>query len=319
MISKVINTGNQMSCLRWSCSTSSDTISYPTEANAREICLCDYSNSACTYYEMAFTAFADDSETSDEYKNDYRKFFLNLLSDSSDFAITLVDSSDNEYIIYDSNGTQDETYVDIDLIGYNDSQPFQVGCKIYWWKVADGLGYGDYTVKTSQTDFGVTTENTSHVFRVVKYNPQRANGTIKIETLNKGVTMNGTDWTGMYTDSEPYTNMIRLKGRFVLTDADIENEQIEDGNRESISVQTKLTDNYSIAIDNTTFSIGQALIHEGVMMNWKVTDYNIFNEDLRDIEVITQSTSTIDTPQYNRRSYTIESKANKSKLNRKFV
>ena len=319
MISKEILAGNQMECLRWSCSTPSTAITLPSVESVKDFCLCDYDD-ICPFYELAFTAFATDAETSDSYKNDYRKFIINPVSLNSLFSITLIESSGVEHILYSDSVAAVTTYGDAYEQGvFNTDQPYQLGYNIVWWKVAQGLGYGDYTIKTAQADFGNEITTTSHVFRVVKYDTQRANGTIKIEVDNVGVTMNGTNWTGMYTKSEPFKNMVRLNGRLLVTDPEIEIESIEDATRKDRPVQTKITDTYSISLERVPFDIGNRLISEGVVMNWVVSDYNVFNEDLRDKELIVQNTSVTNTPDYTRKTYDLTGKSNISKLNRKFI
>jgi len=292
-----------MDCSRWSCTTPSAVIQIPTTKDIRDVCLCDYSNTSCEYFELAFTAFEDDAATNDNYKNDYRKLLLNPLSLTSAFSFILIDSAGVETVIYSDTIPGTDLYGEVSVQGSNLSQPLQVGVKILWWKVAQELGYGDYTVKSSQTDFGNETSNITHTFRVVKFDTQRANGTVKVEVDNVGVTMNGRNWTGLYSDNAPYTNMIRVSGRLLLVDPDIEIESIEDGNREDRPVQTKVTDLYSLTLERLTFDLGYSLVNQDIVMNWKVTDYNIFNEDLREIELIIQSSKVTNTPDYNRKTY----------------
>ena len=307
-----------MNNTRWSCSTPSKVIQLPDVKNERNVCLCSYSTTSCEYYELAFTSFADAAATSNEYENDYRKFLIDPLSLTSLFSFILVDSLGVETVIY-SDTTSTDVYGEISEQGFNASQPFQVGIKIDWWKVANLLGYGDYTIKTSQTDFGNETTNETHIFRVVKFDPQRANGTVKVVVDNVGVTMNGRNWTGLYSDANPYSNMIRLKGRLVTIDPEVEIESIEDGSRKDIPIQTKITDVYTLNINHVPYDIGASLIGEDIVMNWNVTDYNIFNEDIRDKELIFQGSKVKNTPDYNRKSYELTGKSNISKLNRKFV
>lgn len=309
-----------MNLIRWSCTTASSVIQLPDPEEIRDFCLCDYSAAPCPYYELAF---ADFDNSSDEYVNDYRKFLLNPLSLTSSFSFILIDKNNVEYVIYsfDGNDTIVSTeYADLSLQGFNESQELQVGINVLWYKVAFNLGFGDYTIKTSQTDFGNTVTKTSHTFKVVPYSAQRANGTIKIEVAHVGVTMNGDNWTGLIENSENvFTNMIRVNGRFTLTDPDIETESIVDGIRKTRPVQTKITDTYNISIERLPFGLGIGLIHDDIIMNWIVTDYNVFNEDLRNKELIVESSTVTATPDYARKSYELTAKSNIAKLNRKFV
>ena len=315
MIFNIIKTGNQMTDTRWSCKIPSKVITLPTEENTRDFCLCHYSASPCAYYELAF---ADIENMDDSYLNDYRKFLINPLSDTSTFSFVLIEKDGTEHIIY-SETESTLNFGEVFKKGFNESQPLQVGVNVIWHNVVTTIGYGEYTIKTTQTDFGNEVSNTSHVFRVVKYDASRANGTIKVEVNNVGVTMNGKNWTGLFSDQEPFVNMVRLRGGLLLTDPDIEIESIEDGSREDRPIQTKLTDTYSISIERIPFDIGKSLMHEDIVMNWVVTDYNTFEVDLRNKELIIQSSSITNTPDYNLKTYELTAKSNISKLNRKFV
>ena len=305
-----------MECRRWTCTMASPVIELPDTVNSKDVCLCDYSATPCTYYELATTNL---SNPEDGYTNDYRKFLIDPLSANSPFSIVLIEKDGTEHVVYSDSETS-VLFGDVYEQGFNTDQPLQVGACIKWYKVAESLGYGDYTVRISQTDFGTEVVKESHVFRVIKYNAQRLNGTIKIEVDNVGVTMNGANWTGLTTDSNNgFVNMIRVKGRIVLTDPEIVRESIEDGNRIEQPVQTKETDFYEIKVENVPFGIGYSLIHEEVLMKWSVTDYNLFNEDLRNKVVIIESTTVNNTPDYMRKYYDITAKSEFSKLNRKFV
>jgi len=303
--------GNEMALRGWSKSTESTVLDLPSEDDNKNVCLCDYSVTPCTYYELAFT---DIQNPSSEYVNDYRKFILNPLTDSSTFSFTLIEKDGTEHVVY-SDTEQIDSLGGVFAQGFNESQPLQVGVCIKWDLVANAYGFGDYTLKTTQTDFGNTITKESHVFRVVPFDAERANGTIKIEVDNLGVTMNGKNWSGLDT----FTNMVRVKGRLNLTDPEIEIDSIVNGNREEKTVQTKLTDNYNISIERVPYGIGYSLINEDIVMNWRVTDYNIFNEDLRNKELIVQSSSVEISPDYTRKTYELTAKSNISKLNRKFV
>ena len=54
-------------------------------------------------------------------------------------------------------------------------------------------------------------------------------------------------------------------------------------------------------------------------MNWKVTDYNLFNQDFRNKEMIVESSVVTNTLEYLRKSYELTAKNNISKVNRKFI
>jgi hypothetical protein len=310
--------GKQMILGGSSCRTLTNVIKIPEEVTDNGFCLCSYSAAPCPYYEFAIT---DIENPTDNYLNDYRKFLLNPLSETSTFSFVLIEKDSTEHVVY----SETESTTDFGAIfeqGFNESQPLQIGVNIIWHNVVSILGYGDYTIKLSQTDFGTETTETTHVFRVIKHNAVRINGTVKIEIDNVGVTMNGKNWTGLFTDKQSmFTNMIRVNGRLMLTDPEIVRESIEDGSRKENPVQTKVTDTYLFNIERIPFDLGYSLIHESIVMNWRVTDYNVFNDNLnlRNKEMLIESSSVTNIPDYARKTYELTAKTNLSKLNRRFI
>lgn len=291
-----------MAMRRWTCTTNIQVIDVPTATLEKDFCACKY---VCDYTELAST-FLDD--TSDEYKNDYRKFLVDLKSNSSTYSVKLVKGG-NEI---DFDASKHGVLYDQ---GFNPSQPFLAGIKIDWWKVAFNEGYGDYKVKITTTNFSQDVITESHTFKVIPYNEERLDGTVKIEVLNKGFTHNGTDYTGIEWD-----NMVRVYGRMNVEAPERESESLESASRELIEVQSKLFRTFTLKVDNIPYEIGNGLLHESQLFNWKLTDYQLLNfGDLRDFNCIVTDSSLEDVPFYDKRNIEFQLRENKNILNRKFT
>ena len=303
MIFEQVTPGTQMLNNSWTCSTESTVINLTREADLKDFCLCDYE---CKYNELAF---ADVGSVDDNYKNDYRKFLLNPKSVNAIYEFLLVGSDGVETVI-------DSTLGDVYAQGFNTEQPLQVGVNVLWVKVAEVLGYGDYTIKINLEEFGSTITTESHTFSCVRFDTDRADNTVKIEVVNQGITMNGVNWDGL----GQFINMVRVEGRLNETDPEIEKESFVTTSRETVSNQITKIKTFNLSILDIPSGIGDGLIDEGSLMNWIVTDYNVFNyKDYRNLVLEVDSTPFTDIPGYTRRDFEVSLKETKFKLNRKFV
>ena len=303
MIFTQITPGLQMNLNSWTCSTESNVITLNTPEDVREFCLCDYE---CNSTELAFT---DVNDVDNTYKNDYRKFLLNPKSVEAVYEFLLVGSDGVETVI-------DSTLGEVYAQEFNTEQPLQVGVNVLWVKVAEVLGYGDYTIKINLEEFGSTINTESHTFTCIPFDTDRADGTAKIEVVNRGITMNGVNWDGL----GEFVNMVRVEGRLNETDPEFEKESFVTTARETISNQITKIKTFNLKIFDISIGIGRGLIDEGSLMNWIVTDYNVFNyEDYRNLVLEVDSTPFTDIEGYTKRDFEVSLKETKFKVNRKFV
>jgi hypothetical protein len=301
-IEKNITPGSQMELKRWSCTTTATVVSKQKADPVTDFCLCHYE---CDYKELAFVG----ADTSDSYENDYRKFLISPQDAGASYEFLLINPDGSE-------STIDETLGEVFNQGFNTEQPLQAGVNVLWWKVAQEKGYGNYKVKINVTQFGNTITTETHTFVVAPFSSERANETVKIEVINKGVTMNGVNWDGL----GEFINMVRVNGKLNEGDLEIEEETIVTTQRVEIDYQKSTRKTYILKIDSIPSSIGDVILDEGALMGWIVTDYNVFNyKDYRDIEVKVDSVSTPDIQGYSKRFPEIGLKSTKFKINRKFV
>lgn len=310
MISSTISTGNTMRNGAWTCSTEGATITLPPPSEERDFCVCKYVPSYCE------TAFYDLNDVNDEYRNDYHLEYVLLKASTSTAEFFLIQENGNEITIDSSLGT-------IYPLLFNLEQPFMVGFRLDWWRVAFTYGTGKYQIKIVQNNLGQENTKTSHYYNVVPFIEERANNTVKIEVLLEGLTMNGNNWLGLTDNIE----MTRVHGRLSSPQPQKETEdnRLLTSGRNLIDIQTTVFNNYSLTVQDLPYSISKFLMQEGTVMNWFITDYNLFvddekNQDYRKLRLLAEGVEvTQDNPFYTRESYDVSLTDRIIKLNRKFV
>lgn len=306
MIFEEVVSGKDMLLAGWLCRASGRVIEFPRTKPESEFCLCSW---MCDYTENAWV-FPDDVD--DSYKNDYKAFLATLLDASSTNTFTLIDASENEYILNDS------TYGEYFPLGFNTVQPLKVGYRIDWIKVYDLLGGGYYTVKSEQVDFGNTTETISHKYHVRLFDVKASNHSIKLETVQTGIILNGEDYGGM-----EWKNMVRIKGTFGAIAPQYEINRLQDSDRRDIDVQTSKFNQYTLSTELIPDFIGDIITDDNVLTDQIFISVNdIFNyKQYRRLEVVFDGSITAgdDYSMNNRKTFAVTMKDRYTKLKRHFV
>lgn len=302
MIITNIATGNQMLNTKWTCSTDAQVIQIPQTPETLDFCFCQFVPD-CS--EDAFV-FPEDEEN--RYKNDYKLFINNLLSNSSTCVYTLISEDGTETVL-------DATYGTVFSAGFNEDQPLMVGYQIEWSKVVSNLGYGKYYIRTTQTDFNVDYVTESQTFQTKLYTEERIDGTVRLELEYNGMIQNGTNFKGVNK-----LNMIRVKGYFGDKSPQIEKNSTETTSREVVDIQTMTYNNYTLNIDLIPKEVSTFLLDEGILLKWFITDYNIGNqEDYRNKELILESVENNETKNTRLTSVTCVLRDVQSKVYRPFI
>lgn len=306
MILTEIAAGNTMTLKGWLCSTPAKVITLPQPVDDVDFCTCLF---VCDYVENAYVLSTDEDNT---YKNDYRRFLVNLRDATSTYVFTLIDSSGVETPLIDN------TYGELFDKGFNTVQPLLASYRVDWFKVFDNLGYDTYTVKISQTDFGTTVEKESHLFKVTEFSELQSNKSVKIETIQTGVILNGQDFGGMQ-----YRNMVRVEGSFEPADPKYEINRLQDSSQKDIDIQTRKFDSYSLVAEALPIAISKKLRDIDVMTDSiLISNYDVMAEEqYRRIEVVSTGDVERGTKgvMNNRVTYTLGFKDRKSLLKRNFV
>ena len=304
MIFQEVIPNKQMALRGWSDTTPTRVIKTPTPEGVVEFCTCEF---FCTYTE---DVFADLNNPSDEYKNDFKSILLNPKDASSTFNIILSKGSTD----YELN---DNTYGVYYTQGFNTSQPLQVGYRINWLDVANELGFGEYKIKLTQTDFGEEISLESQVYNLSPYDEMRANYTTRVEWNQKGKILNGKDYTGLL-----WSDMVRVKGRFGNIEPQYEINKLQDSNYKDVNIQVEHFKQYTLETQLIPFSVG-SLFTDDIALTDEIfiSGYDVFGYDqYRQLPVTFEGTisTSEDYARNNMKVFNIVFKDKNSKLKRNF-
>ena len=277
MIISEITAGKQMILGGVSCRTPSKVIQLPTEKDI--ICSCDFVSSECDYEELAFTNQDDETDT---YRNDFKSVLITLLDDSSSYEFFLVNSKDEETALID------DTYGTLYDKGFNVSQPLKVGFRIEWFKVFNLLGGDVYTIRIKQTDFGTTVSTDSHNLRLMKYSEIASEGTIKIETNQKGVSLQGQDFEGMV-----YNQMNRIVAEFGNEAQQNEISRLKDASYKDFDIQNEFYYQYTLSTNLLPSQIADYILNNDTKTDEIfISNYSLYAyRQYRDLEVVAEGTN----------------------------
>ena len=228
----------------------------------------EYCGFECDYKEFAFHG-------NTPYENDYKT----LLEENEDpnGSITFYLVKDGVETILDTNA-HGTPYP----FGSITDHPSLAGYDINWLNVSILLGNGEYHIKTEIDFFGAVTEKTSHIYQLVPFNVAQADKTVKLESVQNGCIENGFDYTDLN-----WRRMHRLPAVFKI-DAPVEEVSNYIGtNRTVKQIQEKVHYAYNLNTEPIPIAIGNLILTDMLLGNTiTATDYNIFGDNLRDIEVV---------------------------------
>ena len=228
----------------------------------------EYCGYECDYIEYAFHG-------NTPYENDYKT----LLEENEDpnGSITFYLVKDGVETILDTNA-----YGTPYAFGSITNHESLAGYDINWLNVSILLGNGDYHIKTEIDFFGDVTEKTSHVYRLQPFNVAQADKTVKLESVQNGCIENGFDYTDLN-----WRRMHRLPAVFKI-DAPVEEVSNYIGtNRTVKQIQEKVHYAYNLNTEPIPIAIGNLILTDMLLGNIiTATDYNIFGDNLRDIDVV---------------------------------
>jgi len=276
MILSEITAGKQMILGGVNCRTPSKVIKLPTEDDI--ICSCDFVSSECDYEELAFTNQDDETDT---YRNDFKSILITLLDNSSTYEFLLVSSDGTET-------TLDATYGTLFDKGFNTLQPLKVGFRIEWFKVFEELTGDVYTIRIKQTDFGTTVSTDSHNIRLMKYSEIASEGTVKIETNQKGVSLQGQDYEGMV-----WNQMNRIVGEFGNEAQQNEISRLKDANYKDFDIQNEYYYQYTLSTNLLPSQIADYILNNDTKTDEIfISNYSLYSyRQYKDLEVVAEGTN----------------------------
>lgn len=232
------------------------------------------------YCDQPVPAFADETDTSNERKNDIRSFIIRVPENSTVIGTLtyLVDGStylisDNTYGLFYSLGT-----VDTNTWGF----------VLDWLKVAQNIGYGCFK-------FNITVENSSAneiynqdspCFDLKPFSCEAAFDTVRIDTVQTGYIENGFDYTnvirpgfiggGEFVKSKfGWRQQLRWYGKLKKTTPTTNKDNIIDNDRTLLNVQTQIIDNYDLRLNFIHRDVSEHFLKDQLLASpVTITDYN---------------------------------------------
>ncbi len=253
MIIEDATPGPQMLTSGIACFIGSSAVSLPPPSVMIDFCTCDYE---CEYYEYAFY-----DEGLEDYKNDFTSVIAQLLDPAGTIEFFLVNKSGTETPLIDNTYG---TYFDFGN---------RKGFKTNWLLIKNAFGIGQYKLKTVVNNFGREVIQETHYFFVTKYDEITADGTVRIDTTNKGLIYNGFD----YRDIE-WDRRIRVPGKFWRENPTPELDDYENTDRVIRQIQDKIRTEVNLDVELAPASVIDNLVYNDFLMNdLFITNYDVFN------------------------------------------
>ena len=183
-----------------------------------------YEKNVCPFY---LPVFADLIGT-DEFKNDVSSVIFHYGEGVTSVVLKLEQWLDGSWFEVDTLNNNDMgTFYDLGFITDDKGRNY-IGYKIEWFKVITDHGEGIYRVKTIDTTiFGVNNQYTTPKC-LQKYLPNRANGTVKIETITNNLRGDKNDPTDVIDFGElDWYDSIRVCGIMEFESSQYEREFTE--------------------------------------------------------------------------------------------
>lgn len=221
-----------------------------------------------SYTEYAFGAGSND----ESWKKDKSSFLLRKLRVADSIAyelykggVKVADIIDNTY------GTFYPTFT---------VQPLYVGFVADWSLILSAFGAGIYQVRAQKVILGQSSTFISRKFKVMTYNEEAADGTVRLETFTTGnIISSELNYESLIEGG--WYQSVRFDGRFGNETPGIETDKIQRSDREVISVQDKIVYTISLFTELLPKSVKNQIVKEQLLNNRAlISDYNLLNDDI---------------------------------------
>ena len=219
--------------------------------------------------------FADLVNTTSTRNNDFTKWrFTAPIGGSVECILTRCDTNTT----YTINDTTYGAFMDVgDLATYPNDWSFA----IEWYRVANLIGFGTYSLEFTIKDASLNTlfsESTPCYF-LQPYSCDDANGTVRFEVLQNGYNQSGFDWGGFTGLFKLFTKQqIRLNG-YVKKTAISETDYVTTSQYKSDHVQTRVYHEYEVTLRSVDEYVYLKLV-KGLLLEMPVmlTVYDTSND-----------------------------------------
>lgn len=233
-----------------------------------DICICDFIQ--CEYRERVF-AWPDDE--SQYWKNDQNEFLFKRFVSADTVTMELHKNGEK---VDDLNNDDYGTFFN----GFGAGSPEQqlyVGYLINWVDVYNAFGGGAYTIVASLNIIGVATEFESREFLLSLYSDVRANGTVRIETVQNGnIFGNQFDFTGL-----EWQQSLRILGKFGNPSPTFETTEYTTSTHKRVQNKATMGIEWELNTGMISWEVAEKLVYNKLLGNSiKITDYQIKAESI---------------------------------------
>jgi len=234
--------------------------------------------------------FADLVNTTSTRNNDFTKWrFTAPISGSVECILTRCDTNTT----YTINDATYGIFMDVgDLATYPNDWSFA----IEWFRVANLIGFGTYSLEFTIKDASLNTvfSESTPCYYLQPYSCDDANGTVRFEVLQNGYNQSGFDWSGFTGLFKLFTKQqIRLNG-YVKKTAISETDYVTTSQYKSDHVQTRVYHEYEVTLRSVDEYVYLKLV-KGLLLEMPVmltvydtsndTNYDNFEVKFLDVEI----------------------------------
>jgi hypothetical protein len=233
-----------------------------------DFCLCEIGVKLCDYIEKAF--YSDDNPDG----QDFTDLFINKVDSTDEIEFILIDNiTEEEFVLDEAN---ENTY------GKYSEDDNHKGLFIDFTTLHDNYpNLTEIRFRKKQKVFGKDLEEETHVFNLIPYSQVRADGTVRIQTVNNGRIESGADYGEL-----DWRKSMRVKGFFGNIDFEPTIDNVKDGNRTVVQIQPKVERVYLLETKLLPQGILNMIAMNDILANEIViSDYNINNTNLKDVSV----------------------------------
>lgn len=235
-----------------------------------DICICSCPKVNKVFAEQVTTA---------SYKNDKTSFLFRKKTAIDTIVIKLCNDEIGLELELNDNtlGTYYQTFT---------SQPKQIGFVLDWQKVLTTFLIGLYYFKIEKTILGTTSTEITDTYKLLEYSDELANGTVRIESYQKGDILN-TDI--IYTDliSGGWYNSVRFDGRLLNKAPNLVTDNYYNQSNELVQIQDRVDYDWVLESELINVQLSDLLIENMLLANKiVVSDFNVYSEaQIKNLEI----------------------------------
>ena len=231
-------------------------------ADTGDFCACDF---RCDFVEQVFA-----NSVGDGISNDFSDFLFRKVAATDTITIKLFRYKQPVSTITDDTlGTFFNGFT---------AQPLYVGWLADWTLIFNAFSGGEYQVKVTSVILGQTQEFVSRKFRLAFFDPELADRTVKIESIQDGnIVSSEFDFTDLLPDG--WLSSIRLRGVFGEMAPTIEQDIFLDSSHRVTQNRDEIIREYSLRCEVVPETIFTRIASQDMIGNQVlISAFNVFND-----------------------------------------